>query len=215
VVFKSATLKGFVTPHGPFPINGLIPLLQRLEAGDAVSFRPEPGTPLYEWGPALAVSRRFLEPLAVRETCVELAREGGADFFTRADWQGQLRAIADKAPAAEWETIEARHERVRLDLEGSRRIIETRVRGTHVTVLAPPWAEIDPTLPDIARAAGFQLLVLGYPFHVAHLNSSLPLYPRLFGDASWVCALGTMRGAPKWWHARSRNLQRRRVGAIP
>jgi len=215
VVFKSATLKGFVTPDGPFPINGLIPLVQRLDAGDAVSFRPEPGTPLYEWGPALTVPRRFLEPIGVRDKCLQLAREGGAAFFTRADWQEQLRAVASEVPAAEWESSEARLERLRLDLEGSRRIIETRVRGTHVTVLAPPWAEIDAALPDIARAAGYRLLVLGYPFRVAHLNSSLPLYPRLFGDASWVCALGTMRGATKWWNARSRNLQRRRVGAIP
>ena len=94
-------------------------------------------------------------------------------------------------------------------------MIEERVPGARVTVLAPPWAEIDATLPDIARDAGYQLLVLGYPFHVAHLNSSLPLYPRLFGDASWVCALGTMRGAPKWLHARNRALERRRAGAIP
>src|SRR5262245_62015586 len=115
----------------------------------------------------------------------------------------------------EWERMDARAERVRLDLEGSRRTIEQRVPGTRVTVLAPPWAEIDASLPEIARAAGYELLVLGYPFHVEHLDSSLPMYPRLFGDASWVCALGTMRGAPKWWHARSRNLQRRRVGAVP
>jgi hypothetical protein len=70
-------------------------------------------------------------------------------------------------------------------------------------------------LPDIARAVGYQLLVLGYPFHVEQFRSSLPLYPRLFGDASWVTALGMLRGAPKWWNARSRNLERRRAGAIP
>src|SRR5262249_44346902 len=135
VVFKSATPKGFATPDGPFPINGLIPLVQRLDAGDTVSFRAEPGTPLYEWGPALTVPRRFLEPLDVREKCVRLAREGGADFFTRSDWQEQLRAVASEARAAEWESSDARLQRLRLDLEGSRRMIETRVKGTHVTVL--------------------------------------------------------------------------------
>ena len=215
VVFKSATLKGFATPAGPFPINGLIPLVQRAEAGDAVNFRPDPGTPLYEWGPALTVPRRFFEPLDVVEKCVQRAREGGAEFFKRTDWQDQLRAIVSATPAGDWESSAARLERVRRDLEGSRQIIERRVPGTRVNVLAPPWAEIDATLPEVARAAGYELLVLGYPFDVAHLNSSLPLYPRLFGDASWVCALGAMRGAPKWWHARSRNLERRRVGAVP
>jgi hypothetical protein len=215
VVFKSATLKGFATPDGPFPINGLIPLVQRTQNGDAVSFRLEPGTPLYDWGPALTVQRRFLEPIDVREKCVQLAREGGPDFFKRSDWQDQLRAIVLATACDDWENSPARLARLKSDVEGSRLIIEKRVPGARVTVLAPPWAEIDAELPEVARAAGYELLVLGYPFHVKELNSSLPLYPRLFGDASWVCALGTMRGAPKWWHARSRNLQRRRVGAIP
>ena len=216
VVFRSATLTGFATPDGPFPIDGLVPLVQRTETADEVSFHPAPGTPLYEWGPALTVQRRFLEPAEVRAKCVQLVREGGTQFFTHADWEQPLRAIVDAGAAErEWETSEARRERLRLDLAGSRRMFEERVPGARVTVLAPPWAEIDATLPDIARDAGYQLLVLGYPFHVAHLNSSLPLYPRLFGDASWVCALGTMRGAPKWLHARNRALERRRAGAIP
>lgn len=215
VVFKSPTLKGFATPEGPFPINGLIPLVQRTQTGDAVSFRVEPGTPLYEWGPALTVPRRFLEPVDVRERCVQHAREGGPDFFKRTDWQDQLRTIVCATPAGDWESSAARLERLKLDLEGSRQIIEKRVPGTRVNVLAPPWAEIDAPLADVARSAGYELVVLGYPFHVENLKSTVPLYPRLFGDASWVCALGTMRGAPKWWHARSRNLQRRRVGAVP
>src|SRR5262245_32009093 len=42
VVFRSATLKGFVTADGPFPTKGPLPLVQREESGDTVSFRPEP-----------------------------------------------------------------------------------------------------------------------------------------------------------------------------
>lgn len=214
VVFKSPKLRGFATPSGPFPLNGLSPLVQRVGTDDVVEFHPAPGTPLYEWGPALTVGRRFIESTAVREKCIQRAREGGEDFFTKENWQASLRDLVEGAPET-WESTEERRERLRLDLEGSRNIIESRVPGTRVTVLAPPWAEIDPTLPDIARDAGYRLLVLGYPFHVEQLKSSVPLYPRLFGDASWIPALGTLRGAPRWWQARSRALQRRRAGAVP
>ena len=216
VVFRSADLKGFMTPDGPFPVNGLIPLVQHTRDGDAVNFKPELGTPLFEWGPALTVKPRYLESIRLREQCVQTVRDGGgAEFFSRPDWKETLRALVYAAPGGEWETSEARLARWQADLEGSRRTIEARVPGTHVTVLAPPWAEVDAAMPDIARGAGYQLLVLGYPFHVQELKSTLPLYPRLFGDASWVTALGTLRGAPKWLHARNRALQRRRAGAIP
>lgn len=215
VVFRSATPKGFVTPDGPFPVNGLIPLVQHARGGDAVSFEPEPGTPLFEWGPALTVRPRYLEPIELRERCVRIARDGGPEFFKRPDWKQTLEAVVKAGPAGEWESDEARLVRWQADLEGSRRTIESRVPGTNVSVLAPPWAEVDSATPELARAAGYELLVLGYPFHVERLDSVLPLYPRLFGDASWVTALGTLRGAPKWIQARNRALQRRRAGAIP
>jgi peptidoglycan/xylan/chitin deacetylase (PgdA/CDA1 family) len=214
VVFKSARLKGFATPSGPFPLSGLAPLVQRGATGDVVEFHPAAGTPLYEWGPALTVGRRFIESADVRAKCVERARDGGETFFRSDNWQDSLRPLVENAPES-WESEDARRQRVHFDLEGSRLTIERRVPGTHVTILAPPWAEIDASLPDIARDAGYRLMVLGYPFHVAHLESSLPLYPRLFGDASWVTALGTLRGGPRWWQARSRALQRRRAGAVP
>jgi peptidoglycan/xylan/chitin deacetylase (PgdA/CDA1 family) len=216
VVFKSGELTGFTTPAGPFPLNGLAPLLQRTGHGDVVQFHPAPGTPLYEWGPALTTERRFLEPVGVRDACVRRASEGGAAFFKQNDWQESLRAtVSAGAESGDWESADARRERLKQDLEASRRTIESRVPGTHVTVLAPPWAEVDALLPEIASAAGFEMLVLGYPFHVKALKSSLPLYPRLFGDAAWVAALGSLRGTPRWWQSRGRALQRRRAGAIP
>jgi Polysaccharide deacetylase len=213
VVFKSSRLKGFVTPTGPFPLNGLAPLVQREAAGDSVQFHPAPGTPLYEWGPALTVGRRFIESPEIRAKCTLLARE--PDFFRRDNWQTLLNAIVHEASEEDWESSDERRERLRKDLEGSRRMIETRVPGSRVSVFAPPWADIDPMLAEVAREVGYELIVLGYPFHVRHLKDTPPLYPRLFGDASWVSALGTLRGAPRWWQARTRALERRRLGAIP
>lgn len=215
VVFKSPKPKGFATPHGPFPLNGLSPLIQREASGvDSVQFQPAPGTPLYEWGHALTVERRFIESPELRSKCTLLAHEPG--FFKRDNWQRLLEAVVHDVPVSEhWETPELRRERLRADLEGSRRTIELRVPGTRVSVLAPPWADIDPMLAEVAREVGYELLVLGYPFHVRHLQGGVPMYPRLFGDASWVSALGTLRGAPRWWQARSRALERRRTGAIP
>ena len=213
VVFKSPTPKGFVTRSGPFPLDGLSPLIQReANGGDSVQFQPALGTPLYEWGHALTVERRFIESAELRSKCTLLAREPG--FFKRENWLRLLNALIHDVPE-QWETPEERRARLRADLDGSRRMIESRVPGTRVTVLAPPWADMDPMLAEVAGELGYELIVLGYPFHVAHLKSSVPLYPRLFGDASWVSALGTLRGAPRWWQARSRALERRRSGAIP
>jgi hypothetical protein len=177
-----------------------------------VVFRPAPGTPLYEWGHALTVERRFIEPMELRAKCTLLARE--PDFFKRHNWQRLLSAVIHDVPE-KWESAQERRERLTADLRGSRTRIEARVPGAHVTVLAPPWADLDPMLAEVAREVGYELLVLGYPFHVGHLKGGLPMYPRLFGDASWVSALGTLRGAPRWWQARSRALERRRAGAIP
>jgi peptidoglycan/xylan/chitin deacetylase (PgdA/CDA1 family) len=213
VVFKSPKLTGFVTPSGPFPLNGLSPLIQReVDGGDSVQFLPALGTPLYEFGHALTVGKRYLESPELRSKCTLLAREPG--FFKRDNWDRLLHALIHDVPE-HWETPEERRARVYADLDGSRRMIEARVPGTHVTVLAPPWADMDPMLGEVARELGYELIVLGYPFHVAHLQGGLPLYPRLFGDASWVSALGTLRGAPRWWQARTRALERRRAGAIP
>ncbi|MEJ0038822.1 MAG: polysaccharide deacetylase family protein [Gammaproteobacteria bacterium] len=212
VVFRSPRPKGFATPSGPFPLNGLAPLVQREVVGDSVQFQPALGTPLYEWGPALTVGKRFLESPEIRAKCTLLAREH--NFFKRENWRSLLNAVAHDVPE-QWESADVRRERLRADLQGSRQMIENRIPGTRVTVLAPPWAQIDPMLAEVAREVGYELVVLGYPFHVGHLGSSVPLYPRLFGDASWIPALGTLRGAPRWWQARARALERRRTGAIP
>jgi hypothetical protein len=188
-------------------------MLQReADGSDSVLFQPPPGTPLYEWGHALTVGRRYLESHELTAKCTLLAREPG--FFKRHNWERLLHSLIHDIPE-QWETPEARRARLLADLDGSRRMIETRVPGTRVTVLAPPWADIDPMLSEVAREVGYELVVLGYPFHVGHLKGSLPLYPRLFGDASWVSALGTLRGGARWWQARSRALERRRAGAIP
>src|SRR5262245_9049784 len=75
----SPKLKGFVTPTGRFPLNGLSPLGERGAGADSAQFKPALGTPLYEWGPALTVGRRFIESPEVRAKCLLLARE--KDFF--------------------------------------------------------------------------------------------------------------------------------------
>ncbi len=94
-----------MTPEGPFPVNGLIPLVQHTRAGDVVNFKPELGTPLFEWGPALTVKPRYLESIRLREQCVQMVRDGGGvEFFARPDWKETLRALVYAAPGGEWET---------------------------------------------------------------------------------------------------------------
>jgi hypothetical protein len=216
VAFQSNELSGFVGPVSPFPLNGLAPLVLGGPAGDTVDFHPRPGTPLYAWGPALAISRRFVGSEAYAARCRQIVQEhGGAGFFSLPDWQAHLRAEASAYPPGTWESDEQRRQRYRLDLRESRRLIESRLPGTQVRVLAPPWAHMHEDLPVIARDVGFELLVMGYPFGIAQNAGPVPMYPRLFGDALWTYLDGPFLGGKRWLQARNKALRRRRAGAIP
>lgn len=216
VAFNSGALSGFIGPAGPFPLDGLAPLVVAGDSGDQVQFHPPPGTPLYDWGPALEVPRRFLPCAQVAARCQQLVADEGAElFFSRPDWQATLRAHAGDGAAGTWETDDQRRQRYRLDLGESRRLIEQRVPDARVRVLAPPWARMHEDLPQIAQECGFEFLVMGYPFRHGQYRSPLPVYPRLFGDALWTHLDGPLLGAQRWLQARRRTLRRRRAGAIP
>ena len=215
VAFQSGELTGFIGQDSPFPLNGLAPLLHSGHAGDVLEFRPPPGTPLYPWGPALAVPRRFIASGEFAARCQQIVQKQGASFFAQSDWEARLHGEAAACAPGTWESREQRRQRYRTDLTESRRLIETRVPGTRVRVLAPPWAQMHGELPEIARESGFELLVMGYPFKAGQYASPIPVYPRLFGDALWTCLDGPIHGGQRWLRARGRALRRRSAGAIP
>jgi len=60
VVFVSATQTAVATEDGPFPLSGHAPLLMRHGNQDVPVMSIPAGTPLYEYGPALATPGRYL-----------------------------------------------------------------------------------------------------------------------------------------------------------
>lgn len=60
VVFVGDTPTGVATEHGPFPLYGLAPLLQRDGVEDTPVMTVTAGRTLYEWGPALTAPARYL-----------------------------------------------------------------------------------------------------------------------------------------------------------
>lgn len=114
-----------------------------------------------------------------------------------------------------WEDAAERRARIRQDLTQARTLIEERVPGTSVRVLALPWAVMHPDVPVIAEETGHRLLVLGYPFTAPSPVPSIPVYPRLYGQGAWVHVQGVVRGTVAWWRDRRRNLARWAAGSIP
>jgi peptidoglycan/xylan/chitin deacetylase (PgdA/CDA1 family) len=217
VVFTADQLSGFCTPNGPFPLSGHVPLVSRLNSKEVPERYPALGTPLYDWGPALATSRRFIGSPRARERCVQLVEEsGGEEFFRDERWENILSTVVDESEAGCWETDEERRERYRNELAQAKSIIEKRLPGHIVRAVAPPWGAMHQELGIIARETGHELIVLAYPFPRGFSKSSiLPLYPRLFGDAIWTLIRGPFWGGIEWWRARRQNRRRHAAGAIP
>ncbi len=215
VVFTSDSLVDFCTPDGPFPLHTMVPLVTRTGSEDVPRLHPAPGTPLYSLGPALAAPRRFIEDRETRERCIELAaRNGGDDFFKTQGWRDVLREAVRDAPAGRWETEDERLDRLRSDLLQARLTIEERLDDARVRVLATPWAAMHDDLPPMAEEAGYELIVLGYPFAAGGDGSSIPLYPRLKGDCIWTLIHGPVLGAMGWFLARGRYRKRNASGAV-
>jgi hypothetical protein len=216
VVFESARLKGFSSPDGPFPLNGMSPCIVKANSQDLVEFRLPLGTPIFEWGPALAVRRRYLDNPECREECVRVvAGLGGKAFFDRPDWRTRLEAVFRSSENGTWETDEERRHRFREDLAKAKEVIEQEVPGVKVRAVAPPWALMHPDIPATARETGHDIVVLAYPFPQVASDEALPLYPRLYGDSIWSLLMDPLRGGVKWMQSRRRAMARVKLGQIP
>lgn len=216
VVFTSNEIVGFCTPDGPFPLPGKAPLISRFNGRDIAEVDPALGTPLYQWAPALAGPRRFIEDSRSREQCTTFVRDGGgAEFFRTEGWKDALHHAANKWRGGVWENEDERLERYHNDLLQAKRSIEERLPGARVRAISPPWAVMHVDLPAIARDTGHEVIVLGYPFQSSGKKNPLPLYPRLYGDAIWTLLQGPIRGGVNWLRARRHAIARKADGFNP
>jgi peptidoglycan/xylan/chitin deacetylase (PgdA/CDA1 family) len=95
LVNTSDKLIGFATPEALARYDIYDWPLRNVDGCEELGY-PELGTPIYSAAPLLSAERRFVENSAVAQACQQhVADHGGADFFRRGDWQGQLRRIHD------------------------------------------------------------------------------------------------------------------------
>lgn len=215
-VFVAERLEGFCSPGKRFPDNVFGPCILREAGLDVARHQLEPGTPCFPRAPALVASRRFIEHPEVREDCLRVVRDGGGpNFFRATEWENRLRAVVAGRELGRWEEASERRTRFRDDLCQAKQTIESRVPGTRIRILAPPWGVMHPDLPAIAQETGHELIAMAYPFPHAVGLSSLPLYPRLFGDGIWPVLRGPLLGGVGWLQARDRSKARVREGLIP
>lgn len=204
VVFVSDQFQAFVGDKRPAWQSGNVPLLRSIAGTDRPVMRPKPGTPLAYVEPALVADRRFLIDEDFEAECIACAAEPA----------GIQTVYRDRLPGR-WETKSERDRRFLDDLGRSRTLLQQRLPGCAVRVLAPPWASMHPSLPHIAREAGYEALAVGYPGLAVSPAAVLPITPRLFGEGLWTLVQGPLFGVPRWLATRRRNLARRAAGAIP
>jgi len=152
--------------HRPRGIDGYVPypwlgwnrFPQRKHAwmSESLEERVPFGTPVYRHGKSLAV-RRWLEDESLADRLARhVAAQGGAAFFERPGWRGELERIAagHGAGAGRLETQQEYRERVLGELSASKRMIEQAL-GARVDFLCWPGGGRNRDVLQLADEAGY------------------------------------------------------------
>jgi hypothetical protein len=138
-IFCSATVADFVTPG-----YDATPLLNRPQLAPAPGLRfvttADLGAPLYVARSRMSDARRAIVPVERYERAVEyVEREGGAAFFTRADWQSVLRQIGEATTVNEFESESDRVRAIEEELDRGRSVLNDRLGVRSVNHICLPW----------------------------------------------------------------------------
>jgi polysaccharide deacetylase len=179
MVFCSTAVTGFVTPD-----YATIPMLNRPQLSPPPTLRfLEPdqlGAPLYEARSRMSDGRRAAVPLEARARCVAyVAREGGAEFFSRRpDWKARLRQLAGNGDDVVVESEPERDRAIEVELDRGRAILNERLRTATINHICLPWGVSSPrTAATLAR--------LGYRSAIANRIRGL-LAVRPGDDPYWL-----------------------------
>lgn len=162
-VYVSERVVDFANPaiDGSFLRGSLHPVVRR-EGRDVVPERLEWGSPIYDWAPALASERRYLEDEDATRNLTRHVRENGADrFFERPGWRRMLHRVAEDAvrrrngSEARYQRPEERYADMLEDLRRSKELIEDRV-GKRVAHLCYPWFQGSEMAVQASKAAGYE-----------------------------------------------------------
>lgn len=154
------------------------------------------GSPVYAHDKSLVARRYFPDP-RTGERLVEWVRaNGGRQAFARPDWRDCLKREAARAGATDgrWEDDRERLERVREEIAGSKRDLETLL-DKRLDFLCWPGGAYDEVAVSVAREAGFRAWTLA--------SRSVGSERNLPGeDPAWIRRLPVV---PCWhWRGRKR-----------
>lgn len=123
------------------------------------------GTPVYENGKSLEVTRYIPAPGIAEELARYVADNDGARFFDGDGWSGRLRevhgSLVEKyVKDCRYETPAERRERIRIELAESKRVLEEGL-SKKIDFICWPGGGYEPETLDIAREAGYKSWTLG------------------------------------------------------
>lgn len=139
MVFCSDTVAGFVAPG-----YERLPMLNRPQLSPVPALRfLEPtqlGAPLYAARSRMSDARRVAVPPEVQARLVDyVAREGGAGFFSRLDWEPQLLAMCRRTNGVELESEADRDRSIEAELDRGRSMLNDRLGTRTVNHVCLPW----------------------------------------------------------------------------
>ena len=154
-VFTAATIAGFVTPQ-----YVTTPFLNRPQVSSAPALRfltpADLGAPVYAARSRMSDGRRVVPNPDAHSRCTELvAREGGAAFFNRPDWQQTLRNAAGAADGSR-ESDAEQQTAIEDELAQGRDVLNAKLGTTSVQHICLPWGVSGTRTAAALRRVGYK-----------------------------------------------------------
>jgi len=174
--FCGRALRDFVNPDTPTDFYRNVALPITAVDGSYRYDRPKVlGQPLYSMQPFTAGHLRYVDDVALRDTCQDfVARHGGAEFFRDRRWRNVLARLVREhrrngARSAHFESRAECIDALTEELAGSRSLIESRL-GNRVRHLCLPWYTGSEQTVSVSRGTGYRTNLWGAS--ARHLNGA-------------------------------------------
>jgi hypothetical protein len=156
VIFCDSTLMGFVTPE--YARLSLTERPLRAVNGTVEFVEPaELGTPLFPTRFRLSDAWRFIPDARAVDRCRQaVSNAGGEAFFSRADWESDLRRAYGQA-MGHTETAAERLAAIRDELVLGRDLLNDRLKTTAVRSVALPWGVAGEDTRRALATSGYEI----------------------------------------------------------
>jgi hypothetical protein len=171
---------------------------------------------VFEAASRLGRRARFIEETELVSAMTRyVAERGGAAFFERPSWRGELSAALVEWPAERrggFEGPEARRKAMLRELEGAKALLEARLPGKSVRHFCYPWFESCALADGLAAGAGYRTVHGGIETRNGD-PSSLPLRIQRLSEEYLFRLPGDGRGGlTRVWIDRLRGFAGRKPG---